>query len=389
MRSRASLFVPIGVALLTLPAFCAVKVGDHAPEITLEALIPNQPVENASLESLAGKAIVLEFWATWCGPCVDAIPHLNELADRFADRPIRFISVTDEDSAVVEKFLKQRPIHGWVGFDHAKRMNKTYGFEGVPDVVLIDASGKIAGITHPAMLKPENLEDLLAGKALKLPPVGGPDMSISRTSLDGGPAPMLDIIVRPSSGGNSGMANGQGRFQVKGFTLRAILVNVYQTDSAFVEGGAVDDQTRYDVAITAPRSQDQALRKMLPDLLAMAFQIEVKHETRELEGWILKAPHGKPDILKESPSIGSSSSWGGGKIHVTGGNMAQVAKIAQSVLGKPVVDQTGISGKFDFDFKYDQKAPESVVAALRECGFEFEPAKLPIQFVIANKVGQK
>jgi len=70
-------------------------------------------VANATLHALAGKAVVLEFWATWCAPCVAAIPHLNELATQFKDRPVVFLSVSDETPSVVEAFLQKHPIDGW------------------------------------------------------------------------------------------------------------------------------------------------------------------------------------------------------------------------------------------------------------------------------------
>src|SRR5437870_3097657 len=101
-RQRSLPMKLFSVLLLAIaPAFSAVKTGDSAPAIKLDSLTPDRPVAEA-LAALKGKAIVLEFWATWCGPCVDSIPHLNELVDKFAGRPIEFLSVTDEDSAVVE-----------------------------------------------------------------------------------------------------------------------------------------------------------------------------------------------------------------------------------------------------------------------------------------------
>jgi len=388
MRLHRYGIVAISVALLIAPAFSAVKIGDPAPPIGLDALIPVQPVENASLGALAGKAVVLEFWATWCGSCVGAIPHLNELVDRFANRPIQFISVTDEETAIVEEFLKTRPIHGWVGFDRAQRMAKAYGREGIPFTVLIDAKGKVAGLTLPESVKAGDLEDLLAGRPLTLSVWVQVDMSIPRVSLEDGPAPLLDIIVRPSSTGNSGMRSGPSLFQWKASTIRDILSNVYEVDFAFVRGDAAEDPTRYDVSVTGPKNQNEALRKLLPDLLAVAFQVDVRREKRESEGWILKAPHGKPDGLKDAAGYGGSANWGGGKVHVIGGDLAQLARITQSLLGKPVTDQTGISGRFDFDFQYDQKRPESLLDVLREHGFAFEPATLPLEFLIVTKAAR-
>ena len=117
---RLGLFALLGLVLGSLLT-AAVKVGDCGPAIHFDKLLPEQPAANASFEALAGKAVVLEIWATWCGPCVGAIPHLNELAEKFKDRPIVFLSVTNEEPAVVEGLLKKRPISGLVGIAHIER----------------------------------------------------------------------------------------------------------------------------------------------------------------------------------------------------------------------------------------------------------------------------
>jgi thiol-disulfide isomerase/thioredoxin len=59
-----------------------------------------------------GRATVLEFWATWCPPCREAIPHLNELADQFKDSPIDFLSLTPESEETVIAF-SQNSSNAW------------------------------------------------------------------------------------------------------------------------------------------------------------------------------------------------------------------------------------------------------------------------------------
>ena len=57
------------------------KIGDRAPELAIDTMLKG-PVDNdLSWKALKGQALVLEFWATWCGPCIGAIPHFNELAE--------------------------------------------------------------------------------------------------------------------------------------------------------------------------------------------------------------------------------------------------------------------------------------------------------------------
>ena len=97
------------------------QVGEPAPAIELEGLLhapEGAPAPNElGWDDLKGNVVVLEFWATWCGPCIAAIPHLNALTEEFKGKPVRFISVTDEDETKVRKFLEKRTMSSWIGLD--------------------------------------------------------------------------------------------------------------------------------------------------------------------------------------------------------------------------------------------------------------------------------
>ncbi|HEY7544991.1 MAG TPA: TlpA disulfide reductase family protein, partial [Blastocatellia bacterium] len=84
------------------------KAGDAAPDIALAKLLQAPSEARTNWENLRGNVVVLEFWATWCAPCIAAMPHLNELADKFKDKPVRFISITYENESIVAPFLKRR-----------------------------------------------------------------------------------------------------------------------------------------------------------------------------------------------------------------------------------------------------------------------------------------
>src|SRR5947199_6002703 len=108
------------------------QVGDIAPELGLEQLLQAPADAAANWEKLKGKVVVLEFWATWCAPCIASIPHLNELAERFRNDDVVFIALTDEPRATVEPFLKRRPIKGWVALDTDHRTGDAYGVTDIP-----------------------------------------------------------------------------------------------------------------------------------------------------------------------------------------------------------------------------------------------------------------
>src|SRR5215469_4401406 len=63
-------------------------VGEKPPLLQADELLQAPGDAKVDAESLRGKVVILEFWATWCGPCVAAIPHMNELAEKFINQPV-------------------------------------------------------------------------------------------------------------------------------------------------------------------------------------------------------------------------------------------------------------------------------------------------------------
>src|ERR1039458_7421994 len=118
------------------------EVGKPAPPVNLERTIP--AARSLAFESVKGKPTVIEFWATWCGYCIQEIPQLNALADKFVD--VRFLSITDEQPSTVEPFLAKRPISGEVGIDREGSTFKAFGIEGRPQTVLVDREGVVRAI---------------------------------------------------------------------------------------------------------------------------------------------------------------------------------------------------------------------------------------------------
>src|SRR5512138_1097795 len=118
------------VALVTCALVCALrafpadgqtnpttlKLGAPAPELGLEKLLQAPTGTKTDWASLRGQVVVLEFWATWCAPCIAAIPHLITLAEKFKGR-LQVIAITDENEAFVVPFLQRCVIKGWVGLN--------------------------------------------------------------------------------------------------------------------------------------------------------------------------------------------------------------------------------------------------------------------------------
>jgi thiol-disulfide isomerase/thioredoxin len=83
-------------------------IGSKAPKIDIEHWVQNGEGKFSKVESFeAGKVYIIEFWATWCGPCVQSMPHLVELQKQYGERGVQLISVSDEDLDTVDAFLER------------------------------------------------------------------------------------------------------------------------------------------------------------------------------------------------------------------------------------------------------------------------------------------
>lgn len=122
--------------------------GQSSPLLNQDAKpfkLPLLSGEDFDLSSEKGKVIVLDFWATWCGPCIKSLPSLIDSMSSFDPKQVRFIGVNQaEDKDTVKSFLETR---GWkldVVLDASQRVGQSFGVEGIPHTVVIGPDGKIA-----------------------------------------------------------------------------------------------------------------------------------------------------------------------------------------------------------------------------------------------------
>jgi uncharacterized protein (TIGR03435 family) len=374
------------------------KAGGSPPEIASLKLLQSPSEARPDWATLRGKVVILEFWATWCGPCVAAIPHMNGLTEKFKDKPVQFISITDEDEATVRDFLKKKPISGWVGVDDGKSVSKAYGVTGIPHTVIVDQQGQIADVTSPGAVTEQRLNDLLAGK--KLSPVERSKKDhyrageLPQSLLEGRP-PLYQIIIRPSQTGITTSTGGGGGLTAIGFSVSDILPIAYPFSACRIVSNSPLPEGRFDFVAKTPDRSDETRNVLLRQAIQTSFGITTAVETREMDLFILALKRENAPGLVRAVTKASSSSAGPGRI--TGVNM-QIETLREGLekgLGKPVVDETELKGGFDIDLKWaqeDRNTPnqEALMHALQEqLGLELTKAKRRIDVLVVKSATAK
>jgi cytochrome c biogenesis protein CcmG/thiol:disulfide interchange protein DsbE len=159
MKCRYSLIMLWALAV-ALPSFGAEKklwansfVNQKAPKFETEKWLTSAP-------DCAGKFVLIDFWATWCGPCRKAIPELNAIHKKFGDKLV-VIGLSDETEAKVKKMADPK-IDYFVAIDTQGRMKKAVGVKGIPHVIILDPKGIVRWEGYPLQTGFELTEQVVA-----------------------------------------------------------------------------------------------------------------------------------------------------------------------------------------------------------------------------------
>ena len=165
MKSLAVLFV---LAITTLYSRANLAIGDSAPPISILQWIKHGPIDMAAGK---GKNIyVVEFWATWCGPCRETIPHMTELQKKYRDRGVVFMGLTDEAPSLVKSFVQRMgdKMDYAIGIDERDKAYETYmkpfDQDGIPHAFIVDKEGRLVWHGHPTSNLDKALDELVSGK---------------------------------------------------------------------------------------------------------------------------------------------------------------------------------------------------------------------------------
>ncbi|MBK8432145.1 MAG: TlpA family protein disulfide reductase [Chloroflexi bacterium] len=145
-----------------LPTTAAPRVGFLAPDFTL----PTHTGDELTLSDLRGRAIVLNFWATWCAPCRVETPYFQALSQQYVDEVV-FVGVNQGETAVtIQMFADNYELTYPLVLDENSQINREYAVFGLPTTYFIDADGVIRHVT-PGAINQAVLEDQI--KALLAP----------------------------------------------------------------------------------------------------------------------------------------------------------------------------------------------------------------------------
>jgi uncharacterized protein (TIGR03435 family) len=380
---------------LGLPACHAVsETGTSAPPLHIAKLLQAPPGTRLDWTSFKGKTVVLEFWATWCGPCVASIPHLNQLAASLDPHKFVFISIDDEDPAVVEGFLHKRKMAGWVGLDSNAATFKAFGVDARPATIVVDGFGKIASVTTSDKLTEENLIALANKRPSSPAPKVISKPSNSTTTSQGitTPAaqrdldPLFELSIRPSTRrqndfGMMHSTNGK-RWGYMGVDSMFLLSHAYSIPSDRIEFEEGQPNDRYDFAADRGDLDPDAFYRMMQTALPSALGQRVTEERMTQTVLVLRLKGNSVKTLQEADSTEASYiTFKDGKLLISNSSLKQIADVLEGHLKEVVIDKTGLDGRYDAELDLPSEDAKGITTAFGtafDIGFSPELAEVSV-----------
>ena len=385
--------------LLCNYAIAQIKTGEQVPDIEFKQLL-NSSLKTAKLSQFKGKIVFIEFWATWCSPCVAAMPHLQELQKKYKNQ-LQVITVTAETDKRIELFLKTRPSNLIFAIDTSYSLAKLFPHATIPHSILIDADGKLIANTLPDEINEVVIEKLLRKQKVALKEkVDNMSTDFIKDYFFASDTVKSRLMIQPEIKGGPGMyiqhksslAFAGRRLTMINLTLESIYRLAY---GDFAYGRVMDltgneeknKKEMFCLDIITERKED-----LLPTLkmeLLKRFELQAKITSLLKPVYVLKIA----DINKVNKILLSDKSekegYGGGSGTFSGDAVvfADIAEYLESfgIVNLPVVDETNTNRKFNIQMVYQPEKPETLTKALADLGLKLEKSARKIEILTLYK----
>lgn len=397
------------------------KPGDPVPDLLLKDVL-NYPGETARFSDFEGKLLILDFWATWCHPCIEAIPRLEQLQREF-DGQLQILMVTSQDKSMIAKFFAARKVTlPSVTGDEA--LSGLFPHNHVPHEVWIK-DGKVVAITGEAEVTAENIQSRFSPNPTPLPEKKSNfDYDPTRPLLvngNGGKASDLQyhsVITGylDGIGGGGVYTDSLNRYKLR--ALNGTVVQLYRTAMRYLGDGSLAQANRcildfdrqqvlpppgapayspaardryYCYELIVPSDQkSRAGQLMLDDLnrfFGARYKLRAAVEKRTVKCWVLKHTGEPEKLLSKSTTPEISNDEPNRLVY----RKQPFQNFYRAVTGLyknnpfPVIDRTGMTGEIDISFPTDVKDIRLFSAAVKPYGLYLEQERCEIDLLVIQQ----
>ncbi len=287
MKSASSLITLLLLFQLNI-AFAQLNKGEKAPEIIFENSFP------INYKLPKGKPIILDFWATWCAPCVAALNESNVFVDRYKEK-IEFLCITDSTSKNVEKFIDKQKLKHQFLINKNQTTLRNFKIKGLPTVFFIDAYGIIQWSGNGMAVNSKLIDEFLeTGKI-----TGSTDSnSLSFSSIKKGTGDFTFDLSEMKSGDENlapgvmmGVKGDSISYAIQNIPLRGIIELLYKNQTKQIIYNLKNPELinkHFTLSAFAKKIDTKTIDYTLLKMISAKQNFNVSIKETEAEAWVFK-----------------------------------------------------------------------------------------------------
>lgn len=378
--------------------FAQVNIGQVIEHIPLPKLLnTNSTLHN--IDELKGKVIWLEFWATWCSPCIEAMPHLQKLQKAYAGK-LQVIAISTEKEKRIMQFIKNQPSNLWFSVDTANTFSKPFPYRVIPHSILIDTKGKVVAITDPENITNQVIADVLAGIKIDLPfkadninkdpwgtYFGATDTVKNRFTM----MSKLDGLPSASKSYKNDNAFKDRRISLMNISLEHAYRIAYgdipygRTVDLTSKENAKEKAKMYCIDLIVPKGQEAELLPTLRRHLKEKLDLQADAEKRLTSVYVLTtADNTKVNKLRKSTASDGGFNGSGDTFSGEGVQLGSVAQYLEEfgLVEMPVVDGTNNTERYNITFTFMPEKKGDLEKSLANLGLKLTKSEREIDMLV-------
>ncbi len=375
-------------------------IGKKSPDLTFDQMV-NYHMSEATLSDFDGKIVVLDFWATWCIPCIQSFPKLEELQHTFQDY-LQIITITDDPPGRIERFLNKQQMSLPVVIDEKRSLAKIFPHRTIPHAIVIDKTGTVRAITTSSEITKELIEKLISGKEIHLDEKKEDIHFDPSKPLSGNENFTYQITITPFRDGYPSMVNptgGEGSYKGRRIIATNLAAkSLIEIACQFPVGTRtimdVEDKSRLEwnrqnaicFDLIVPEELGEKRFDIMRMHLELYFGLEAVIEERVMPAKILQRLHGsthKPE--KAEGDLEPYAAYGGRGLSMKNSPISTLCNFLEGQLNKPLVDETHLPGKYNMEVPWYHENPEQIHAELKNFGLELVDGERKIKVLVLRE----
>jgi uncharacterized protein (TIGR03435 family) len=392
--------VTIILTLWSLEAFAqtTTKIGNSSPNLVFEKII-NFNQSSATLADFKGKVVILDFWATWCSPCIKSLPELEALQIKYKS-DLQVITITSDPTERIEKFLSKKPLKLPVVIDEQRKLATVFPHRTIPHTIVIDKSGIVRAITSSSQITEEIIGKVISGQEINITEKKEVMDFDPSKPLSGNENFTYQITITPFQEGYPSFSNihtGEGiyknrRIYATNLVAQSLFEVAYLFPVSIRTIVEVKDLNKMkwnkDNAIcfelTVPEKLSEQRFEIMKQHLELYFDYKAVIEERQRKVNVLRQLKNSPkDVLtKSSDKTETYASYGGKGLSMKNSPLSKLAEFLESQLDIPVVDETNLIEKYDLELAWYNENPQQIHQELKKIGLELVSEERKIKVLV-------